>query len=72
MVMDFAMFFSLDAFESLKNILFRFFLLPLEWEGLRGRDLPGVLELFLSVTEYHSDADYKSRWVGIVVIVMDF
>ena len=25
MVMDFAMFFSLDEFESLKNILFRFF-----------------------------------------------
>ena len=28
--MDFAMFFSLDGFESLKNIFFRFFLLPLQ------------------------------------------
>ena len=23
---------------------------------------------FLSATEYHSDADYNSRWVGVVVV----
>ena len=28
------------------------------------------LELFLSVTEYHSDADYNSRRVGVVVVVV--
>ena len=26
--------------------------------------------LFLSVTEYHSDADYNSRRVGVVVVVV--
>ena len=26
--------------------------------------------LFLSATEYHSDADYNSRWVGVVVVVV--
>ena len=26
--------------------------------------------LFLSATEYHSDADYKSRRVGVVVVVV--
>ena len=25
---------------------------------------------FLSATEYHSDADYNSRWVGVVVVVV--
>ena len=26
--------------------------------------------VFLSATEYHSDADYNSRWVGVVVVVV--
>ena len=25
---------------------------------------------FLSATEYHSDTDYNSRWVGVVVVVV--
>ena len=25
---------------------------------------------FLSATEYHSDADYNSRWVGVVVVIV--
>ena len=25
---------------------------------------------FLSAKEYHSDADYNSRWVGVVVVVV--
>ena len=25
---------------------------------------------FLSATEYHSDADYNSRWLGVVVVVV--
>ena len=25
---------------------------------------------FLYVTEYHSDADYNSRWLGVVVVVV--
>ena len=29
-----------------------------------------LLSLFLSATEYHSDADYKSRRVGVVVVVV--
>ena len=28
--------------------------------------------LFLSATEYHSDADYNSRRVGVVVVVHTF
>ena len=28
------------------------------------------MTLFLSATEYHSDADYNSRWVGVVVVVV--
>ena len=27
-------------------------------------------QAFLSVTEYHSDADYNSRPVGVVVVVV--
>ena len=29
-----------------------------------------IFSLFLSATEYHSDADYNSRWVGVVVVVV--
>ena len=35
---------------------------------------PPVLQDFLSAMEYHSDADYNLRWVGVVVavVVVDF